>query len=510
MLAAGAAGVRARGRGAGTVARGHIRPGDPDHQSRCSATSSARRSARPRSSDLSAGAGRRGARTARASSSTPAPGKRRPLHLLVIGIAGAHRRRSTRSRPTCSGSPTRARSRASDGRSSRRAAAGRRLADARRARQRDLLVGRGARRGVPPARAAGNDPVVDAIARRRARADRSAREPGRPRALRLAEHCSAAPPTPDGDRAAAEHDEPWPGGRSNHYLFDMNRDWFAQSQPETRGREQVVARLLPAGRRRPARDGRRTARTTSRRRPIRVNPLHHQRAGDVARDVRPRQRRALRRARLRRTSSARSTTRSIPGYGESWPMYQGAIGMTYEQASARGLALQARRTARSLTYRDGILHHFTSAITTCYTAATNREQLLRDFLEYRRTAISDGEKVATREYVLIARIRSDAGRSARREPRQPGHRRAPRGGGLHDWHADRSPAGAYLVSNAQPSGRLLRNLLEPDVHAARGVRQGAGSPPQEAAGRSDLRRHRVEPAGRFRRGGASRARRRSA
>jgi len=41
---------------------------------------------------------------------------------------------------------------------------------------------------------------------------------------------------PDATPYNAEHDEPWPGGRSNHYLFDMNRDWFAQSQPETRGR----------------------------------------------------------------------------------------------------------------------------------------------------------------------------------------------------------------------------------------------------------------------------------
>ena len=42
--------------------------------------------------------------------------------------------------------------------------------------------------------------------------------------------------TPDPTPYNAEHDEPWPGGRSNHYLFDMNRDWFAQTQPETRGR----------------------------------------------------------------------------------------------------------------------------------------------------------------------------------------------------------------------------------------------------------------------------------
>ncbi len=34
---------------------------------------------------------------------------------------------------------------------------------------------------------------------------------------------------PDDAPYSAEHDEPWPGGRVNHYLFDMNRDWFAQS-----------------------------------------------------------------------------------------------------------------------------------------------------------------------------------------------------------------------------------------------------------------------------------------
>ena len=44
---------------------------------------------------------------------------------------------------------------------------------------------------------------------------------------------------------SAEHDEPWPGGRSNHYLFDMNRDWFAQSQPETRGRIKIGLEYLP-------------------------------------------------------------------------------------------------------------------------------------------------------------------------------------------------------------------------------------------------------------------------
>ncbi len=37
-------------------------------------------------------------------------------------------------------------------------------------------------------------------------------------------------------RAAAEHFEPWPGGRQNHYLIDLNRDWAWASQQETRQR----------------------------------------------------------------------------------------------------------------------------------------------------------------------------------------------------------------------------------------------------------------------------------
>ena len=43
-------------------------------------------------------------------------------------------------------------------------------------------------------------------------------------------------PRPNADPYAWEHDEPWPGGRPNHYLFDMNRDlaWQTQRKPADR------------------------------------------------------------------------------------------------------------------------------------------------------------------------------------------------------------------------------------------------------------------------------------
>ena len=52
-------------------------------------------------------------------------------------------------------------------------------------------------------------------------------------------------PVPLADRLAAEHDEPWPSGRVNHYLFDLNRDWFIMTQPETRGRIEAIQEFYP-------------------------------------------------------------------------------------------------------------------------------------------------------------------------------------------------------------------------------------------------------------------------
>ena len=150
-----------------------------------------------------------------------------------------------------------------------------------------------------------------------------------------------------------------------------------------------------------------------------------------------------------------------PGYGESWPIFHGSIGMTYEQASARSLSF-ARSDGTTLTYRDGVMHHFNAAIVTAVTAARNRERLVRDFLEYRKSAVAEGEKGPVREYVLVpghdpsraarlARNLATQGIEVRKalEPVTVGGREV--------------PAGAFLVSHAQPSGRLLRNLLETHV-----------------------------------------------
>jgi len=265
--------------------------------------------------------------------------------------------------------------------------------------------------------------------------------------------------SPDPAPYNAEHDEPWPGGRSNHYLFDMNRDWFAQTQPETRGRIRIALEYFPQ-----------------------VNVDLHEQGGNnsyyfapPADPINPHYTKAQLAGfeLFGRANGARFDERGwpyyirevydgfYPGYGDSWPMMHGSIGMTYEQASARALSF-ARTDNTVMTYRDGVMHHFNAAITTATTAARNRERLVRDFLDFRRSAVSDGEKGAVREYVLVpghdpsraaalARNLATQGIEVRRadEPLTIGSRKV--------------PAGAYLVSNAQPSARLVRNLLDLDT-----------------------------------------------
>ena len=56
---------------------------------------------------------------------------------------------------------------------------------------------------------------------------------------------SVAGETPNPDPQTREHSEPWPGGRYNHYLFDLNRDWAWMTQPETRQRLATWGRWNP-------------------------------------------------------------------------------------------------------------------------------------------------------------------------------------------------------------------------------------------------------------------------
>ena len=265
---------------------------------------------------------------------------------------------------------------------------------------------------------------------------------------------------PDATRYSAEHDEPWPGGRVNHYLFDLNRDLFIQSQPETRGRVEVLLAY----------------------RPHIVVDLHEM-GGNSTYFFPPTappenpwfgERQIGLMEMFGRANAQAFDGRGFayfnratydlfyPGYIDGWAMGHGSLGMTYEQASARALVLE-RADGDRLTYRDGVLHHFTAAIATVETAARNRERILRDYLAFQREGLELGDDGVT-EYVLhsahdpgmaerLARLLVRNGIEVRSAtgPVSVGGRTLP-------------AIGTFIVPMAQPASRFARNLL--DAHVA--------------------------------------------
>ena len=313
--------------------------------------------------------------------------------------------------------------------------------------------------------AAQGDAAVDADPARVDRADRSAAESrtGAPGSSATTAQGRAA--APDAEPLSAEHDEPWPGGRANHYLFDMNRDWFAQSQPETRGRTRlflewfphVVVDLHEMG-------GDSTYYFAPPADPL--NPHITKAQAELVHRVRRQNARAF---------DARGFAYFIrevfdsfyPGYGESWPMFHGRGRHDLRAGVVARPRLPARRRDAA-TYRDGVMQHFTAALTTLETAARNREKILRDFLEYRRSASRRGRHGPRARVPAAAGRRSRARRSGSRACSCARASKCAVPTNRHGSAPRTLPAGTYVVSDARsPPAGCVRNLLEPHCRSPR-------------------------------------------
>lgn len=182
---------------------------------------------------------------------------------------------------------------------------------------------------------------------------------------------------------AREHAEPWPSGRTNHYYFDLNRDWAWGTQLETRLRLRHYNQWMPH---------------------IHVD-FHEQgvdepyyfapAAEPYHAAITPWQRELQQligdnHARYFDRRGWLFFTRQVfdlfyPGYGDTWPMFNGAIGMTYEQggSSRAGLGIVTTE-GDTLTLRDRLEHHRVTSLSTIETAATHRARIVSEFKAYFR------------------------------------------------------------------------------------------------------------------------------
>jgi len=276
-----------------------------------------------------------------------------------------------------------------------------------------------------------------------------------------------AGPAPRTDPYAVEHDEPWPTGRYNHSLFDLNRDWFSMTQPETRGKVSAFLEWMPqvyVDLHEMESDA--TYYFAPPAEPINENiPASIRRwwgvfgAANAA---------AFDRAGLDYYTAERFDG-YYPGYGDSWPTLHGAVGMTYEQASSRGLAIE-RKDGSILTLREAARHHFLSSLTTIATAAAHRQEMLVDARRYHRDAIAAGETGPVRAYLVppapaatalrLATLLARQGVEVYRTSEEFSARVRTFDG--DDARVRTFPAGTIVVPLAQPAGRLANALMEPD------------------------------------------------
>lgn len=279
---------------------------------------------------------------------------------------------------------------------------------------------------------------------------------------------SVSGPAPDPDPGAVEHRPPWPGGRTNHWYFDLNRDWAWGVQPETRARVAAYLATLPQ---------------------VHVD-FHEMDAGstyfffpaaDPIHGFYPPSTAAWS-AVFGAANAAAFDARGwpyysgedfdlyYPGYGDSWPSFLGATGMTYEQAGGGEAGVVLERDGQEpLTLADRVSHHLQAALTTIETAVTHRRERLADFDAFwspdaRRApgtpwawAVDGTGPAADALAELLVRqgVRVDTlaaaveMRGARPFAGSPS--------------ADSLPAGTLLVVADQPFGRYAAALLEPDV-----------------------------------------------
>jgi Zinc carboxypeptidase len=200
-------------------------------------------------------------------------------------------------------------------------------------------------------------------------------------------YINASDHVPNTHPDAREHHEPWPAGRYNHYLFDLNRDWAWATQVETQRRLEVYHQWMPQ-----------------------IVPDFHEMgynepyyfapaAAPYHRFITPFQRDfqveiGKNHAKTFDKSGWLYFSKEVfdlfyPGYGDTYPTFNGAVGMTYEQGGIRAGRSILLENGNTLTLKDRIQHHLATALSTVEMAAKNSDRLnknFEDFFQKGRTA----------------------------------------------------------------------------------------------------------------------------
>jgi len=199
----------------------------------------------------------------------------------------------------------------------------------------------------------------------------------------LAQMKSLNSAVPSVDARSLQHGGFWPWGRTNHYWFDLNRDWFSVVHPETRGRVETIIEWHPQV----------------------VIDAHEMGVHSNFLFSPPREPfHPTMTANIRKWWKRFGTDQGaafdrygwryytgdwheewFPGFTSSWALYTGAVGILYEQARVEG-KLSKQPDNYILTFGETVHHQFISSMANFHTAAFHHEQLLRDYYADKKAA----------------------------------------------------------------------------------------------------------------------------
>jgi len=257
--------------------------------------------------------------------------------------------------------------------------------------------------------------------------------------------------------------------RTGHYYFDLNRDWFAHTHPETRNRAAFLREWRPQasvdahemGSERefyldPPTDP--------------VSPWFPPYASKWFREY------GKAHAGGFDLENIEYTTGEIfnffyPAYFTSYMTYQGSVGMLYEQGSSRGIALElSDGTVRTLS--DAAFNQYTALRSMVGMSSDQREEILRDYYRASRESVEKTDGGAVRYLIknegdphhvtetvnLLIRNGIEVHRlNSETEFRNVSDRE-----GNPVGNQSFGP-GTYLVEAFQPRMRFIRMLLEPHI-----------------------------------------------
>ncbi|MDB3976935.1 M14 family metallopeptidase [Flavobacteriaceae bacterium] len=261
---------------------------------------------------------------------------------------------------------------------------------------------------------------------------------------------------------ADEHNEPWPGGRPNHYLFDLNRDWAWATQVETQQRLKIYNKWMPH---------------------IHVDfheqginePYYfapaaepfHEVISDFQRDFQTQI--GKNHARYFDKEGWLFFTRErfdllYPSYGDTYPTFMGAIGMTYEQAGhgRAGLGINTDE-GYELTLVDRVAHHTTTGISTVEMGSKNAVVLNTEFKKF-----FTNDALTYKSYVLQGHPDKIGQLTQLLDKHEISYGYGGQGSvsGYHYTTAKKgsmSTSGALVVSTNQAKGKMIKVLFEPDA-----------------------------------------------